>query len=118
MLLYAASSGSLSVLTSLLLDHHVPINSLVTPGVCLDCDPICLMSECRSSHGIGMETALMAAALSGQKAVAEALCSRGADVNVQNEVTLGTELLCCFGCSHDFSAPVFARLLLAGMPTN
>ena len=86
-MLYAAAAGSTALITSLLDDFKVPIDTLLVPAVCLDCDPICLMSECRSSHGIGMETALMAAALSGRSEVVEMLCSRGADVNVQNEVS-------------------------------
>ena len=86
MLLYAAGAGSVTLTTTLLDDYHVPINTLVSPGVCLDCDPICLTSECAADHSIGMETALMAAALSGRDDVVELLCSRGADVNVQNEV--------------------------------
>ena len=47
---------------------------------------VCLMSRCGLGHGIGMETALMSAALSGQRGVAELLCLRGAVVAVQNEV--------------------------------
>ena len=85
-LLYAAASGSKDLVARLLDEFHVPINSVILPGVCLDCDPVCLKSQCTHGHGVGMETALMSAALSDQAEIAEMLCSRGASVNVQNEV--------------------------------
>ena len=84
--MFSAACGSIPLLTMLVEDFGVPVNAMVTPAVCLDCDPVCLRSECPHKHGIGMETALMSAALSNQGHVAEFLCSLHADVNAQNEV--------------------------------
>ena len=85
-LLYAAASGSAPLITALLDDFGVSVNAMVHPGVCVDCDPVCLMSACRHGHGIGKETALMSAALSGHWDMIDLLCASGAEVNLQNEV--------------------------------
>ena len=86
MLLYAAGTGSVAIVNALLDDFKVPMDQLTAPAACLDCDPVRRVSECRSSHGVGLETALMAASLSGQTDMVDLLCRRGADVNAQNEV--------------------------------
>jgi hypothetical protein len=54
--------------------------------VCLDCDPVVERSGCRGGHGIGRETALMAACLSGHVDAVQYLLGRGANVNATNEV--------------------------------
>ena len=70
-----------------LLDHlAVPLDTMVKPGICLDCSPVCLLAECPRDHGVGMETALMAAALSAQWVVVDLLLGRGANVDAANEV--------------------------------
>ena len=85
-LLYAAACGSEPLVETLLDEFNVPMDAMVAPAVCLDCDPVCLKLACTAKHGVGMETALMSAALSGQEAMVRWLCRRGVDVNAQNEV--------------------------------
>jgi hypothetical protein len=83
---YAAGLGSVTMIDLLLDDFGVDVDALVDPAVCLDCDPMRVVEFCDAGHGIGCETALMSACMGGQVAAVEALCSRGASTNVQNEV--------------------------------
>ena len=85
-MLFGSGTGSISLVALLLDELGVDVNTLAHPGVCLDCDPIVEMAACAHGHGIGEETALMAACLSGQAPMVEYLIGRGADVDVKNEV--------------------------------
>lgn len=85
-LLFGAGTGGIGLVSLLLDECRVPIDTLAYPGVCLDCDPIVECSSCREGHGIGKETALMSACLSGQVSMVDYLLKRGASVNVANEV--------------------------------
>ena len=85
-LLFGAGTGSVSLVSLLLDEFGVSVDTLTYPGVCLDCDPIVESSGCREGHGIGKETPLMSACLSGQVDMVKYLLGRGANVNAANEV--------------------------------
>jgi hypothetical protein len=88
LLVYFAGRGSVTMVKELLDEYGVDKNALLSPGICLDCDPLRLVDACGEQHGIGSETALMAACLSGHLSVVELLCDRSVDVNARNEVRL------------------------------
>jgi hypothetical protein len=85
---FLAGVGSASGVAALLDDYGVDKNALLSPGICLDCNPPRWVDACGEQHGIGSETALMAACLSGHLSVVELLCDRSVDVNARNEVRL------------------------------
>lgn len=62
------------------------VDLLATPGICLDCSPVVEMSCCIGGHGVGKESPLIAAALSGQLDSIRFLIARDANVNMPNEV--------------------------------
>ena len=78
-------------------EFGVGVDTLAYPGICLDCDPVVEASGCKGGHGIGKETALMSACLSGQVDMVRYLLERGANVNAANEVGgLGVCEMCVF----------------------
>ena len=94
LLLYASAMGSVDLVNILVDELGLSVDSLAFPLVCFDCEPMRLTSQCEDEgHGIGRETPLIAACMAGRAHVVEALCRRGANPNVQNEVCTAAVLL-------------------------
>lgn len=85
-LLFAAGTGSTSLVDVLVDQLGAFVNGFATPALCLDCDPVVRTADCALNHSIGNETPLMAALRSSNSTMAQYLISRGANVNLSNQV--------------------------------
>lgn len=87
---------------------HSDLNALLTPGICLVCNPRGTLA-CKMSHPIQRETALIAACLSGSTDTVEYLLQRGASVSARDEVR---SLCVCDFLLFCMLVSVFVRVLL------
>lgn len=86
LLLFFAGSGCIPMVELLLSEYEGEVNDPALPAVCLDCDPICPLSQCGNGHGVGKETSVMAACLSGQLEMLKYLLAKGGQPGFRNEV--------------------------------
>jgi ankyrin repeat protein len=86
-LLFFAACDSRRCVTMMLDEFGVDKDAMVPVGICLDCEPACIVELCAADeHEMGSLTALMAACSYGSRDVVALLCDRGVNVNKTNEV--------------------------------
>lgn len=87
---YFASCGSVAMVSCMLDSFGVDVDVLTLPGVCVECSPRCPVQHCGRGHGLGSQSMLMAACLFQAEDAVRLLCSRGAALDLRNEVGDGS----------------------------